>query len=205
MFKLEPQGQADIVRVKASADTPGAAARRANLLAQEVVALRRERAQDQVQRQIDALDAQLVQVGDNPRALANRLEQRKRDLEVEKALATGDVELADPAVPPADPASPQPLRWAVIAGLLGLLISIGIVLVLRSVQRRVGEKEVAEIFDAPILARVPTRSRRAWREQRYLEAFQFLRANVALKLEPRAAAEGPHRGRLIAVTSPSPR
>ncbi len=202
-FKLEPRGQADIVRVTAEAGTPRVAARRANILAGEVVALRRERAQDQVQRQIDALDAQLAQVGDNPE-LADRLEQRKRDLEVEKALATGDVELADPAVPPADPASPQPLRWAVVAGLLGLLISIGIALAMRSVQRRVSEKEVAEIFGAPILARVPTRSRRAWREQRYLEAFQFLRANVAMKLERRAAAEGPHRGRLIAVTSPLP-
>ena len=202
-FKLEPRGQADIVRVTASAGTPEQAARRANVLAAEVVAMRRERAQDTIQRQIDALDAQLAQIGDNP-ALADRLEQRKRDLEVEKALATGDVELADTAVPPADPASPKPVRWAVIAGLLGLLISMGIALALRSVQRRVGEKEVAEIFDAPILARIPTRSRRAWRQQRYLEAFQFLRANVAMKLDQRPAAGGQRLGRLIAVTSPLP-
>ena len=201
-FKLEPRGQADIVRVKAEAGTPREAARRANILAAEVVAMRRERAQSTIQRQIDALDAQVAQVGDNP-ALATRLEQRQRDLAVDKALATGDVEIADPAVPPVDPSSPQPVRWALIAGLLGLLISIGIALALRSVQRRVSEKEVAEIFDAPILGRVPTRSRRAWRQQRYLEAFQFLRANVAMKLEDRAAA-GPHRGRLIAVTSPLP-
>lgn len=202
-FELEPRGQADIVRVKASAGTPKQAARRANVLAEEVVAMRRERARDAIQRQIDALDGQLEEVGSNPE-LADRLEQRQRDLEVDKALATGDVELADPAVPPVEPASPRPLRNAAIAGLLGLLISVGIAFALRSVQRRVGEKEVAEIFDAPILARVPTRGRKAWREQRYLEAFQFLRANVALKLERRAGADAPHRGRLIAVTSPLP-
>jgi capsular exopolysaccharide synthesis family protein len=202
-FELEPRGQADIVRVKAEAATAGEAARRANILAEEVVAMRTERAQDTIQRQIDALDAQLAQVGDNEE-LAARLEQRKRDLEVDKALATGDVELADSAVPPLDPASPQPVRWAAIAGLLGLLISIGLAFALRSVQRRVGEKEVGEIFDAPILARVPTRGRKAWREQRYLEAFQFLRANVALKLERRAGADERHRARLIAITSPLP-
>jgi capsular exopolysaccharide synthesis family protein len=202
-FELEPRGQADIVRVKAEGDTGRQAARRANVLAAEVVAMRRERAQDTIQRQIDALDAQLAQAGENE-DLAARIEQRQRDLAVDMALATGDVEIADPAVPPVDPSSPKPVRWAAIAGLLGLLISIGIVLALRSVHRRVGEKEVAEIFDAPILARVPTRGRKAWREQRYLEAFQFLRANVALKLERHAGADPQHRGRLIAVTSPLP-
>jgi polysaccharide biosynthesis transport protein len=202
-FELEPRGQADIVRVKAEADTAQAAANRANVFAAEVVALRREREQEAIERQIEALDAQVAEVADNPE-VADRLEQRRRVLTVDQAVATGDVELADPAVPPVEPASPRPLRYAAIAGVLGLLIAAGIAIALRSVQRRVSEKDVAEIFDAPILARVPTRRRQAWREQRYLEAFQFLRANVALNLERRADAVAPRRGRLIAITSPLP-
>jgi polysaccharide biosynthesis transport protein len=202
-FSLEPRGQADIVRVQATAGSAERAATLANVLAEEVVAMRRERAQDAIQRQIDALNAQLSQLGSSE-DLADRLEQRRRGLEVDKALATGDVEIADPAVPPADPSAPRPLLYAFIAGVLGLLISIGLVLALRTVQRRVGEKEVSEIFGAPILARVPTRKRRAWREQLYLEAFQFLRANVALRLERRTGADMPRKGRLIAVTSPLP-
>jgi capsular exopolysaccharide synthesis family protein len=106
-------------------------------------------------------------------------------------------------VPPTERAAPKPLRYAAIAGLLGLLISIGIAIALRTVQRRVSEKEVADIFDAPILARVPTRRRRAWREQLYLEAFQFLRANVAVRLERHTDGD-PYHGRLIAITSPLP-
>jgi capsular exopolysaccharide synthesis family protein len=202
-FELQPRGQADIVRVKARADTAEQAATLANLFAEEVVALRRERAQESIQRQIDAVTAQLAQLGNDPE-LADRLKRRQSDLAVAKALATGDVEIVDPAVPRADPASPRPLRNAAIAGLLGMFISAGIAIALRTVQRHVGEGEVAEIFDAPILARVPTRGRRPWREQRYLEAFQFLRANVALALERRADPDAPPRGRLIAVTSPLP-
>ena len=44
-------------------------------------------------------------------------------LAVDKALATGDVEIADPAVPPPSAAAPRPLRYAAIAGLLGLLFA----------------------------------------------------------------------------------
>lgn len=204
-FALEPQGQADIVRVRARAGTPRRAAQLANVFAEEVVGIRRERAQQTVQRQIDALNAQITAAAANPRLVAS-LESRRRGLEVQKALATGDVEIADPATPPTRASSPRPLRYAAIAFLLGLVLSIGVVLLLRAVQRRVSEKDVSDIFDAPILARVPTRRRGAWREQLYLEAFQFLRANVGIGIDP---AEGNSRGRaahgrLVAVTSPLP-
>jgi capsular exopolysaccharide synthesis family protein len=203
-FALEPQGQADIVRVRARAGTPRRAAQLANVFAEEVVGMRRERAQQTVQRQIDAINGQITAAADNTKLVAS-LEQRRRELEVQKALATGDVEIADPATPPVRASSPRPLRYAAIAALLGLVLAIGAVLLLRAVQRRVSEKDVSDIFDAPILARVPTRRRGAWREQLYLEAFQFLRANVGIGIDPAAGNAGSSfRGRLVAVTSPLP-
>ena len=202
-FALEPQGQADIVRVRARAGTPRRAAQLANIFAEEVVGMRRERAQQTVQRQIDAINGQITAAADNTKLVAS-LEQRRRELEVQKALATGDVEIADPATPPIRASSPRPLRYAAIAALLGLVLAIGAVLLLRAVQRRVSEKDVSDIFDAPILARVPTRRRGAWREQLYLEAFQFLRANVRIGIDPAAGNAGSFHGRLVAVTSPLP-
>ena len=201
-FNLEPLGQSDIVRVTATAPTARGAAARANIFAREVVLLRRDRAQLAIQRQITALDAEIEATGGDI-DLNRDLVQRRKALAVERALATGDVEVADPAVPPREPSAPKPVRYAAIAGLLGLLFAIGLVFVLRSVQRRIDEKDVSRIFGAPILARVPTRRRQAWREQLYLEAFQFLRANVATRLAKREDGE-PREGRVIAVTSPLP-
>ena len=83
-------------------------------------------------------------------------------------------------------AAPRPLRYTRDRrAARAAAPSIALVFALRAVQRRVDEKEVSRIFKAPILARVPPRRRRAWREQLYLEAFEFLRANVATRLAKR--------------------
>jgi uncharacterized protein involved in exopolysaccharide biosynthesis len=57
---LEPQGQADIVRITAEGPTAREAARAANVFAAEVVAVRREASQAKVQRVIDAIEIQLA-------------------------------------------------------------------------------------------------------------------------------------------------
>ena len=56
--ELDPQGQADIVTITATGDTPRQAAQIANAFANEVVAARRDAAQQKIQRVIDAINAQ---------------------------------------------------------------------------------------------------------------------------------------------------
>ncbi len=204
-ISLEPRGQADIVKVTAHARTAKEAARLANIFAEEVVAIRRERAQLAVQRQIDVLDGRIAEASADPAALAS-LNQRRQKLTVDKALATGDVEIADPALPPLERSSPRPLRYALLSALLAFLLATAAAVLVRTIQRRVDEKDVSVIFGAPILARVPTRRRSAWREQLYQEAFQFLRANVATVIRsPSKSRQSSDRGgRMIAVTSPLP-
>ena len=204
-ISLEPRGQADIVKVTARAGSAKAAARLANVFAEEVVKMRRERAQLAVQRQIDVLDGRIAEAAADPNALAS-LNPRRQKLTVDKALATGDVEIADPALPPLERSSPKPLRYALLSGLLAFLLAVAAAVLARTVKRRVDEKDVSAIFGSPILARVPTRRRSAWREQLYQEAFQFLRANVATvtRVPSDSRQQGGHRGRMIAVTSPLP-
>jgi succinoglycan biosynthesis transport protein ExoP len=204
-ISLEPRGQADIVKVTAHAGTAKEAARLANIFAEEVVNMRRDRAQLAVQRQIDVLDARIVEAAADPAAVGS-LNQRRQKLAVDKALATGDVEIADPALPPLERSSPKPLRYALVSAFLAFLLATAAVVLVRTVQRRVDEKDVSGIFGAPILARVPTRRRSAWREQLYQEAFQFLRANVAtvIRAPSNSKESGGGRGRMIAVTSPLP-
>ena len=58
--KLDPQGQADIVTITATGDTPQQAAQIANAFANQVVAARRVAAQQKIQRVIDAINAKLA-------------------------------------------------------------------------------------------------------------------------------------------------
>ena len=195
--KLEPQGQADIVRVTAEAGSARGAARVANAYADEVVAVGREKSQEEVQRVIDAIDAQLAGVDEGSPA-AESLENRKRQLEVEKTVRTGDVQVVQEALPPPSPSSPKPVRNGVIGGFLGLILGIVLALVLQRLDRRVDdEEELGEIVGAPVIARVPVERDSVWERELFIESFQFLRANLQLQ-DPDSEI------RTIAITSALP-
>ena len=211
--ELQPRGQADLLQIEASAATAAGAAQLANVFAAEVVAVRRETARDEVQRRIDSLDARLAEI--DPKAPAEAeltadLIERRKSLLVDKALVTGDVEVADGATPPRERAAPQPLRDAGIAGVLGVIVAVMLVALLRAVDRRLTERQATDLFGAPVLARVPVNGSKPWRRQLYDEAVRFLMANVVVlmaddedKLAPGVAREEP-RGRVLVLTSPLP-
>jgi capsular exopolysaccharide synthesis family protein len=194
---LEPQGQADIVRITAEGATPREAARLADAVAAEVATIQRENSQRKVQRVIDAIDTQLAGLVPGSPA-ANQLERRKQQLQVEKGLRTGDVEVAQEAIPPLEPSSPKPLRNGLIGGALGLILAMLAVPVLYRFSRRIEtEDEVPDIVGAPVIARVPVERTSGWERELFVEAFQFLRANLQLR-DPK------RQWRVLAVTSPLP-
>jgi polysaccharide biosynthesis transport protein len=175
---FEPAGQADIVTVKASGRTPEGAARLANVFAAEVVRFRTERARAQVQRVIDAIETQLATVPPKG-GLAAQLTRRAEQLEVEKRLQSGDVEIAEQAVPPLDRAAPKPVRNTIIGGGLGLLMGVLLALGVQRLDRRVdSEAELAELLGAPIVGRIPVESDSDWGRELYRESFRFLSANL---------------------------
>ena len=193
---LTPEGQADIVTITATGDSAAESARMANTFASEIVALRRRRAQDRVQRVIDAIN-QRVQAQPPP-ASATTLQARAEQLQVEKALQTGDVDVAEPAVPPPGRSSPHPLLNGFIGLLLGALLGVGLAAVLRRQDRPVEDEEDLEtIVAADVLARVPYRSESATGRQHFREALHFLRTNLQLREDAR-------RARVIGLVSPTP-
>lgn len=196
---IEPQGQADVVTITASADTPEEAAEIANAFAAQVVALRRESARTKIKQVIDAIEEQLAESPTLDPEVARHLTARASQLEVQRRLEGGDAEVVEEATPPEDPASPKPLRNAVIAAILGLILGVIVAVLLRRFDRHVhDEDDVAEIVAAPIVGRVPViEEREGWRYDLALEAFQFLRANLQL----RSATSG---YRTFAVTSALP-
>jgi succinoglycan biosynthesis transport protein ExoP len=193
---IEPKGQADIVEITAEASTPREAAQIANAFAFEVVAVRREKAQDQIQEVIDAIEAQLAEA---PSAeLSAELSTRAEQLEIQRKLEAGDAEVVELATPPLDPSSPKPVRNAVIGAVLGLILGVVVALLLRRFDRRVrDEDEVVEIVDAPVIGRIPSIKESGWKHELAIESFQFLRAN--LQLGSRTADD-----HTIAVTSALP-
>jgi len=194
---IEPKGQADIAEVTAEAGTAREAARIANAFAFEVVALRREKAQDEIQNVIDAIEAQLIAAPPSA-GLTSELEIRVEQLKVQKRLEAGDAEVVELALPPLDPSSPKPVRNAAIGGILGLILAVVLVLLLRRLDRGVrDEDEVAEIVDAPVIGRLPKIKETGWQHELAIEAFQFLRTN--LQLGSRTADD-----RTFAVTSALP-
>ena len=195
--ELDPQGQADIVTITATGDTPRQAAQIANAFANEVVAARRDAAQQKIQRVIDAINAKLAATSETD-ALAGELRRRAEQLDVERQLETGEVEIAEPAVPPREKSSPKPLRNTLIGLLLGLILGSLLAILLQRFDRRVeSEAEVGELFEAPVIARVPVERASGWERELFGESFQFLRANLQLR-DPGS------NYRTIAVTSALP-
>jgi Mrp family chromosome partitioning ATPase len=188
---IHAQGESDVVTVVAEWSTPEQAAAVANAFATEIVAMRRETAQADIQRGIDALQARIPP---NPTTAADRttaatIQGKITDLESLKALTTGNVHIADRATPPSSPSSPKPVRNAIIAGFVALVLSLFLVVLLARFDDRIrDEDELAELFETSVLTRIPAveRSRRltqVWtphQDRAFLESFEFLRLNLQL-------------------------
>jgi Mrp family chromosome partitioning ATPase/capsular polysaccharide biosynthesis protein len=208
---VHAEGESDLGTVAASWDTPEGAAAVANAFADQIVTVRREAAQADIQRAIDALNATLTEQSPPPEpgaapapetAATRTLRARISQLQTLKALETGGVRVVEEARPPEGRSSPRPLRNAVIAAVVALALALFLVAALARFDERIGdEDELAALMGAPVLARIPRiRSRRllsgstAHEEAAFLEAFEFLRLNLQFT--------GPDRGSLVlAVTS----
>jgi len=200
------QGASDVVTVTAEWDSPARAAELANDFATEVVALRREAAREDIQRAIDALTPR-VPVRPrtaSDRTLSDELQAKIADLEALKETSTGNVHLVERATADPTPTSPKPVRNAIIAAGVALLLAVFLVILLARLDDRItDEDELAALMGASVLARIPDvgRSRPAniWTEEQdpsFLEAFEFLRLNLQLIGVDRSSP-------VLAVTSPS--
>ena len=204
------KGNSDLVTVTAEWSTPAGAARMANAFADQIVALRRETAQAEVERAIDAMNETLRQreaasAGGSPGQAATDadeirlLRDRIAQLEVLKELQTGGVQVVQPATPPGERSSPNPVRYAIIAALLGLVLGLIVLVLLARFDERIqDEDELMSLFPAPVMARIPEEARsrrRTVHDPSLIEAFDFLRLNLQL-MGPRSGSQ------VVAVTSP---
>jgi Mrp family chromosome partitioning ATPase len=202
-MNIQAEGESSLVDLTADWRTADGAALLATTFGEEVVALRREMAQAEIQRAIEALNQTIAGAGGDAAQVAP-LKQRVSQLQLLKAVQTGDVRLAERAVPPQSASAPRPVFNAIAAGLVALLLGLGGVVLFARLDTRIhDEGELTALISAPVLARIPevARPRRfipfgaRGEESSFLEAIQFLRLNVQ-RTRP------PGQGVVVAVTSP---
>ena len=193
---------ANIVTVSASGSSPARAARTANVVAAAFLA--RERAADiaRVQSAEKRLQAAIVGLKGTPGGAAQiaLIRERLSELSVSQATAGSELQLADPAHPPATPTSPRPLRNAGFAFVAALFIAMLVALGRERIAPRIVEpRELERLTGYPILSELPE-PRRFFRDPqgafREREAHEALAAVVAAQLPPQ-------RRQILLLTSPA--
>ncbi|BDP40125.1 exoP [Deinococcus aetherius] len=216
--RLDPGGSG-IYTVRARARTAPAAQTLANLTVDALRTWDTDRALQTVRRAQAGFQAQLLRIeqqlrtGDQTPVERQTLISRRATIQDNLAQvsilensATGVLSLLSAAVEPARPVSPKPLRNAVLAGLLGLLLAAGVVALLTVLDRTVRTEDDLLALNVPTLAVVPRLRKRdivfngivrAARQAGLYEAIGFLRVNLMTTLHNR-----PHPVVMMTSTAP---
>jgi tyrosine-protein kinase len=185
---VEPSSEADTAKIVATTGSAGLSAEMANSYGRAYIDFRRNADRSQVQDAIDVAEASLEKLtpaereGKEGAALREQLDH----LKLSQALQTGGAELVQPATPPSGRSSPQPLRNTLLGLVLGALLGLGLAALLERIDRRVRTvEELEEVYEAPILARIPRSQRLTKRQADAIgpqtpegEAFRVLRTNL---------------------------
>jgi Mrp family chromosome partitioning ATPase/capsular polysaccharide biosynthesis protein len=150
---------ANVVDVSAVSSTPAVASAAANAYAKAIIDVRKVQQQAQLLQAQDAIESQMAQF-DSPASKESTdyliLSQRLRDLKVAEATVTGDFTVIQPASVPSQPFTPKPLRSAAFGFGVGLLLGVGVAYGVSQLDTRIrSHREVGEILDLPVVARIP--------------------------------------------------
>jgi non-specific protein-tyrosine kinase len=198
-----PVTESEIIAVQSSASSPAEATKLADAFAQQTVQARTNAMHAQLRTLIPTLEASMRGLTPSERAgLANQLAV----LETLRASPDPTVRVSSPATPPSSPASPNRRLSLAAGGFAGLIIGLLVVLAVDALDPKLrDEDQLREIYDLPLLARVPKqRSGKFPLTPRELtppvsEAFRTLRAGFTVRQADRKRGKA-KRGSAILVT-----
>jgi tyrosine-protein kinase len=162
-------GSTDVVSVTVRSEDPRTAQILADAYVRAYAATRREQAVDNLslaetelrntvddlQAQIDAADPDSDQ-RDVLVAQQAAFKERLDQLQIDAAVTTGGTSVVKEADLPADPVEPRPLRTALLAGVVGLLVGLGAAFLVDHLDDSIRTADDLEsVTDAPVLAVVP--------------------------------------------------
>jgi capsular exopolysaccharide synthesis family protein len=151
------EGESGVVAVSATAGSPALAAAIANTYTHQFVVEQRADAKGLLKSALALVDKQLAALAPKQRVGADGLElqDRAQTLTLLSELDSGNVQVAQEAVPPVYPSSPKTARNVVFGLLLGLLLGLGLVFLMESLDRRIrGPEDLAAIYELPLLGAV---------------------------------------------------
>lgn len=218
----QPVAQSNLVAVTAEASSPELARDLANGFAEAVVTVRTEQLHAQLDDLIVRLEEQLT-AGGATTAAGVDLSAQIAQLETLRAGADPTLRVESRATAPSSPVSPKPKLTLIAALLGGLLLGVGGAFALNALDPRLRrEGQLRELFQVPILARIPTetRARTSVLGPRYFKVGPHRKFRKALgpsELSPatyeayrtlravlNARREGGTGSRSILITGPSP-
>ena len=171
-------GQTDVIRVTVESPDPQVAKEAADLYAQTYVDVRRDQqiasllaAGEQVQKKLDEIQFQInaTEPGSERDALVSQYELFKQKLdqvEVDAALKSGGAQVVANAEVPTTPVKPTPVRNAALAGVLGLLLGIGLAFLAEYLDDKINASEDVGRYGhgLTVLAEVPAIG--GWRDRK---------------------------------------
>jgi capsular exopolysaccharide synthesis family protein len=181
---------ANIIRITATSEDPENAAMIANRVADSFLQERTKFERERIQNARERLEAQIGELENAPAAAEQigAIRQRISELSVSEGAAGSDLQVAQRADVPSEPASPRPLRNAVFAFFGALFLAVLIALGRDQLTPRVGNpRELGRLLGLPVLIEIPYVSGRRGRRRRLLsgvelEAYQTLRSSLELAL-----------------------
>jgi polysaccharide biosynthesis transport protein len=204
---------ADLLVLSVEAADPERAALLATAFAREFTDYRKELDTAAIRRARLGIEARIDELREDPqrdRTLYTELQAKAQQLETAEALATGNTSvIREPTVAGATKIRPRPLRNALLAAAVGLILGTVIAFFRDAIDTRIrSADEVAERLGAPLLARIPERPRRLHPGDGVVmltdpngtdsESFRVLRTNLDVVTLERQA-------RTIMITSASER
>jgi Mrp family chromosome partitioning ATPase/capsular polysaccharide biosynthesis protein len=200
------QGE-DFVNISSQGSTPKQAAEIANAFAQTFVGLLTTSENQRINKAIQLSEAQLASVGPGIAAETTRgvLAAELDRLQLAQKDPPVFAQQVETALPPSAPSAPKPLRNAVFALVLTLVLAIGLAYGLERFDRRLkSPDEVEGAYRNPLLAVLPhtrypapTKDGAALLSSDFREPFRVLRTNIEL-----ASLDAPPK--TIVITSATP-
>ena len=205
-----PQTDVDVLDLAVTDPSTGTATRLATTYAEQFKAYAIDLQTAEINATLTAVENQLRPL----RAAGATTSPKFQELSLQESLliAVGKGLAGNITASPAEGASkirPRPKRAAILGGLLGLALGIGLAFLAEALDKRVrSEGEIEETLDVPLLARVPPPMRRLQNENRlvmldeptgiHAQTFRRLRTSIDFVNFEREA-------RMIMVTSALPR
>ena len=195
--------EANLIHVSATNGDPDRAAEIANAVAQSFLTVQEKLQQERLLGAKAGLEEQIAKLGEEPGAdeQAAAIRDRINHLGVQAASAGTDLQLAEEATPPSSPASPQPLRNAILAFFAAIFIGVLVALGRDQLAPELNDsREVSRLLRAPVLAGIPYLGKKVGRNRAIApaiehEAYQTLSTSLQAMLPPA------DRPRVILLTS----